>query len=160
MTRSSRLTSRCSVPDLHERFDLILSWQVFEHVAPLDTTLDNLRTYLRPGGRLVTMLSGGFSAFGLINRAIPRRVGVWALDRLIGRDPETVFPTHYDRCYYDALSEMLRGWSRAEVFALFRGAVYFRFSRVLQGSYLAYENWAVRTDRRNLATHYLLVADR
>ena len=55
---------------------------------------------------------------------------------------------------------MLRGWSQVEVFPLFRGAVYFRFSRVLQGSYLAYENWAVRTDRRNLATHYLLVADR
>ena len=75
------------LPDLHERFDLILSWQVFEHVAPLDATLDNLRTYLRPGGRMVTMLSGGLSAFGLVNRAIPRRVGVWALDRLTGRDP-------------------------------------------------------------------------
>lgn len=146
--------------ELRERFDLVLSWQVLEHVKPLDAALANLHSYLRPGGRMVALLSGGFSAFGLINRAISPRLGPWALQHLIGRDPETVFPAYYDRCYYAALVDMLEIWSRAEVIPLFRGAVYFSFSRTLQGIYVGFENWAARTGRRNLATHYLLVAER
>lgn len=144
---------------LHDRFDLILSWQVLEHVKPLDAALEHLRSYLRPGGRMVAQLSGGFSVFGLINRAIPPPVAVWTLRNLIGRDPETVFPAYYDRCYYKPLVEMLEPWSRAEVYPLFRGAIYFRFSHAIQAAYLVYENWAVRGERRNSATHYLLVAE-
>lgn len=148
------------IPALYRGFDLILSWQVLEHVAPLDAVLENLRIYLRPGGRMVALLSGGLSAFGVVNRVVPARLGVWALEHLTGRDPDTVFPAHYDRCYYTALNGMLKLWSTAEVLPLFRGASYFRFSRVLQGAYLRYENWAARSGRRNLATHYLLVAER
>jgi SAM-dependent methyltransferase len=108
------------LPQLCGRFDLLLSWQVLEHVAPLDVALTNLRSYLRPGGRMVALLSGGLSAFGLINRAISPRLGVWALERLIGRDPDTVFPACYDCCTYTALVGMLRDWSDAEVVPLFR----------------------------------------
>lgn len=146
--------------ELRERFDLILSWQVLEHVRPLNAALDNLRSYLHPGGRLVALLSGGRSVFGLLNRAVSPQVAVWTLCHLIGRDPETVFPAYYDHCHYAALVEMLGTWSCAEVFPLFRGAVYFRFSPTLQRAYVAYESWVAQSRRRNLATHYLLVADR
>lgn len=145
---------------LHGRFDLILSWQVLEHVDPLDAALEHLRSCLRPGGRMVALLSGGFSVFGLINRAISPRLAVWTLRNLIGRDPETVFPAYYDRCYYTPLVEMLQPWSRGDVLPLFRGAAYFRFSRAVQAAYLLYENWAARSERREMATHYLLVAER
>jgi len=146
--------------ELRDRFDLIVSWQVLEHVKPLDAALDNLRSYLRPGGRMVALLSGSFSAFGLVNRVLPARAGVWAMERLLHRDPETVFPAHYDRCHHSGLVRVLGTWSRADVVPLYRGAVYFRFSRWLQAAYLAYENWASSACHRNLATHYLLDAQR
>jgi hypothetical protein len=41
---------------------------------------------------------------------------------------------------------------------LYRGAVYFRFSRPLLKAYLGYENWAAQGNHRDLATHYLIEA--
>src|SRR5918992_14177 len=55
-------------PALERRFDLALSYQVFEHVRPLPAALENIRRYLKPGGRMVAQLSGTFSVFGVANR--------------------------------------------------------------------------------------------
>lgn len=146
--------------ELRDRFDLIVSWQVLEHVTPLDVVLENLRSYLRPGGRIVALLSGSFSAFALLNKALPAKAGVWIMERLLGRHPDTVFPAHYDRCHHAALVKLLKSWSWADVVPLYHGAVYFSFSRRLQEAYLAYENWASTSGHRNLATHYLIEAHR
>ena len=148
------------LPALEGRFDLVLSWQVLEHVLDLQATLENLRTYLRPGGQLIALFSGGFSAFAALNRLLPARASVWAMKRLLNRAPETVFPAYYDRCYEGALTRILTPWSRWETEAHYRGAIYFRFSKVLQIAYVAYENWACAGGHRNLATHYLLSAER
>lgn len=144
--------------DLQGRFDLVVSWQALEHVKPLDVALDNFSSYLRPGGSMVALLSGSFSLFGIVNKLAPARLGVWGMQRLLGRDPESVFPAYYDRCYYSALVRLLESWSRVEVVPLYRGAAYFRFSRRLQALYLAYEGWAMRRGHHNLATHYLIDA--
>jgi SAM-dependent methyltransferase len=144
------------VPELENRFDLVVSWQVLEHVKPLDMAMENLRSYLRPNGRLVALLSGTFSAFGLINQVVPQRLGVWAMCKLLRRDPETVFPAYYHCCWHDALKRMLSSWQEAEVVALYRGAGYFAFSLLLQRLYLHYEEWAWCGRRYNLATHYLV----
>ena len=146
--------------ELLDRFDLIVSWQVLEHVKPLDLALRHLHSYLRPGGNMVALLSGGFSLFGVLNKVIPAGLGVWAMHRLLGRDPDTVFPAHYDQCHYSALVRLFQPWSRADVIPLYRGAGYFKFSRHLQSAYIAYEDWAMRADHRNLATHYMLDAQR
>jgi SAM-dependent methyltransferase len=144
---------------LEDRFDLIVSWQVFEHVKPLDAAMDNLRTYLRPNGRLVAQFSGAFSVFGLINRVVPQRLGCWAMEHLLGRPPETVFPAYYHRCWYRALTSMLSSWQSFEIVPRYVGAGYFRFSRVLQRLYLAYEDRVAR-ERPNLATHYVIATVR
>ncbi|MDO8432772.1 MAG: class I SAM-dependent methyltransferase [Candidatus Binatus sp.] len=146
------------VPELEGRFDLVLSWQVLEHVKPLDASIENIRSYLRPGGRLIATLSGAFSTYGLINQVVPARVGVWAMSKLLGRDPETVFPAYYDHCWQTALERMLSHWTRFEVVPFYIGASYFRFSRTLQRIYLGYEDWALRGKHFNLATHYLIDA--
>jgi len=146
------------VPELEGRFDLVVSWQVLEHVKPLAVAIENLRAYLRPGGRLVVQMSGAYSAFGLLNRLVPQRLGVWALQRLLNRDPETVFPAYYDGCTYHALTRMFRRWHGAEILPLYRGAGYFRFLRPVQSGYVAYEEWALRGRHHNLATHYLVAA--
>jgi len=147
------------IPELEDRFDLILSYQVLEHVKPLDVVLQNLHSYLRPGGRFVALLSGKFSVFGVINSLVPQQLGVSAMAKFLGRAPDSVFPAYYHRCWYGAMEQMLRAWGAKEIRPLYRGAGYFAFSSVLQRLYVAYENWAAR-GKRNLATHYLVVAHR
>lgn len=144
--------------ELNQRFDVVLSWQLLEHVKSLEMALENAHRYLKPGGRFVAMLSGKFSAFGLINALVPQRLGVWAMHRLLDRDPTTVFPAYYDQCSYDALSTLLEPWSTWAVIPLYRGASYFSFARPLERLYVAYEDWALRGQHHNLATHYVVSA--
>lgn len=146
------------VIELEGRFDLVLSFQVFEHVKPFDTALANIRSYLRPGGRALLHFSGAYSVFGLLNRLLPHRVGVFLLEHLVGRNPETVFPAHYDRCWYSALKRLEPGWSSFDVLPRWRGASYFGFSRALRAVYVTYEEWAIRSRHLNLAPYYLLEA--
>jgi SAM-dependent methyltransferase len=146
--------------ELESRFDLILSCQVLEHVRPLDRALSNLRAYLRPGGQMIALLSGRFSINGVLNVVIPAWLAAWLMQRLLRRDPETVFPAHYDSCYASALADRLQPWSAAEVVPLFQGGAYFNFALPLRAAYFVYENWAWRSGHANLATHYLVSSRR
>lgn len=148
------------LPALVEGFDLIVSFQVLEHIKPLDQAVENMRRYLRPGGRLVAQLSGTFSLFAVANRLIPHRAASYLLLHLLRRDPETVFPAHYHHCWYSGLERMLAHWSSVEIVPSWRAASYLGFSRPLQAAYLAYEEWARLGDRRNLATYYIVDAVR
>ncbi|MGH2492021.1 MAG: class I SAM-dependent methyltransferase [Candidatus Limnocylindria bacterium] len=147
-------------PDLDEKFDLIVSFQVLEHVFPLRTAIENIRTYLRPGGKFVAQLSGGFALFALANRVVPRRFTPMLLKLTMGRNPKSVFPARYDGCWYGALEKDFFAWSQVEITPQFTGAPYFAFFRPALVAYLAYEEWALRRRSRNLATHYLIEATR
>ena len=142
---------------LEDRFDLIVSWQVLEHVASLESALENLYAYLRPGGRLVSQLSGRFAVFALMSRILPHRVGVWLMKVLLDIEPETRFRTRFDRCYHRALEQLLSGWQEHEIVPRYNSGGYFAFSRPLLRLYLVYENWLACANRRNLATHYIIV---
>jgi SAM-dependent methyltransferase len=143
-----------------EQFDVVLSWQVLEHVKPIDHALANLREVLRPGGTMLAQLSGSFSAFALLARIVPHRVRVWAMARFLGHAEDKKFPTHYDRCWATALERMCASWSSVTLLPFYRGAVYFGMFRPLQRLYLGYESAVARREARNLATHYLLIARR
>lgn len=145
-------------PELEDQFDLIVSWQVLEHVKPLAAAIANLRSYLRPGGMLVVQLSGAFSVFGMLNRIVPRRLGRFAMSVLLGRDPATVFPAYYDDCWHRRLRRVFDGWTRVRIVPRYSGAFYFSFFAPLMALYLVYEDWAAR--HPDLATHYVIVARR
>lgn len=147
-------------PALDKGFDLVLCWQVLEHVKPLDAALENIRGYLRPGGLFVGQLSGLFVPFALANRAIPHRLATVAMKMLLGRDPSSVFPAYYHKCWYDALVGMTTRWSSFAVVPRYTGATYLNFLPIAQRAYLAYEEWTIRHSHRNLASHYLLVGHR
>jgi SAM-dependent methyltransferase len=147
-------------PALVGRFDLVVARFVFEHVRPLAPAIDNLRSYLRPGGRLVALLSGRWSVFALLNQVVPPRLARLAMQRALGREPDTVFEAHYDGCWQRRLQRMLAGWGRAEVQPHFCGAGYFTFARPLTAAYLAFEELAVRRRWDDLATYYLIDAER
>ena len=147
-------------PALHGRFDLVVSYHVLEHVEPLATALEQMRLALKPGGRLVIQLAGGRSLSGVLNRLVPHGFAKWAMQRLLHRDPESVFPAHYDHCHDDGIRERMTGWSQVEITPLYTNAGYLAFARPLQAAYLGVEEWIVRTDRRNLATYYQVDARR
>jgi SAM-dependent methyltransferase len=153
-----------SVPQsiLVDRFDLAVSWQVLEHVKHLQPAVDNVRTYLRPGGVFVSMLSGSYAAFSIANKVIPDRIGHALVSRTMHRTPDEspVFRAHYDQCHATGLERAFASWSRVEVRPFYRAATYFEFARPLLRAYLAYEDVVARRDLRNLASHYLVVATR
>jgi SAM-dependent methyltransferase len=148
--------------ELVGKIDLVISWQVLEHVKPLEDVLNALHSYLRPGGTLISMFSGKWSIFGIINAIIPQRLGATVVAKTMRRRAHNipVFPAYYDQCYDQALRKLTASWSQVEINPYFRGATYFNFSRTLARGYLMYENTAARASWRNLATHYMLVAER
>jgi SAM-dependent methyltransferase len=145
-------------PELEERFDLVLSFQVLEHVESMAAALENMHAYLRPQGRMVAQISGAFAPFALLARVIPHSISRRLMQRLLGARPEEKFPTRYDHCHASALEPLLAGWSQHGIVPRFKGGAYFSFLRPLERGYLAYENWAERSGRANLATHYVIWA--
>lgn len=141
---------------LERQFDLIVSWQVFEHLRSVPAALENFHAYLRPGGYAIVCLSGRNSLFGILNMLLPRRLGVGLVARVMRRDPETVFPAYYNHCYWSALDKLGRPWSSVEIEAKWAGAGYFRSLVHVQAAYILYEEWAAASGRNNLATHYFL----
>lgn len=139
-------------------FDLILSWQVLEHVSPLADAFENLRAALRPGGTMLAQLTGSNAGFALLGRLLPHAMRVRIATRLLGHQEEEKFPTRYDRSTERSLEEMMSNWSELEILPFFRGAPYFGFWRPLQRAYIAYESAIERRRLANLATHYLVVA--
>lgn len=146
---------------LADRFDLLISWQVLEHLRDLGAAMVCARSYLRPGGQMVAMFSASNSLFALINRLIPHRVGESIVTKVMSRDERNpVFRAYYDRCTPAEIRVILRDWSSVRVDPLYRGAGYVGFSRVATRAYLAYENAVARREIEGLATHLLLVAER
>lgn len=146
------------VPDLAESIDLVLSLHVLEHIEPLDEAIANVHAYLKAGGHFVALFSGRNAYFSMLNRLLPRQVGVKAMELLLRRPPHSVFPAHYDRCTHSELTNLLETWSEAVVIPLYRGSYYTKFFQPAQSAYLKFEDWLERTDRKDLATHYVIVA--
>ena len=142
------------------QFDLVVSFQVLEHVRPLDQALDNMYAYLRPGGRLVAQMSGTFMPFSLLGKVIPQRPKVWLLHNLLDREPAEIFPAHYDHCYASALRRLTQDWDEVEIVALHRGAAYLHFSKSLRALYLVYERSLTRRHLDDLAAYFIVDAQK
>jgi SAM-dependent methyltransferase len=65
-------------------FDLVISWDVLEHLPAPERALANLAHALAPGGLLVLALPNRDSLKGLVTRLTPHRFHVWAYRRLWG----------------------------------------------------------------------------
>lgn len=151
----------CSGPaSTASRFDLVLSWQVLEHVASMRAALAVQHAALVPGGRMVAMLSGAWSIHALAARVIPYRLSTALQVRLLDHVAEDKFPTRYDGCTDRALRRILAqdDWRSWEIVPHYRSGNYLCFVEPLQRLYVAYESWAARRPRVNLATHYVVDA--
>jgi SAM-dependent methyltransferase len=147
-------------PQLANRFDLVASFYVFEHVRSLETAIENCRLYLKPGGTMVTQFSGRFSYFAVANQVIPHAVTRKLGKVLAGREPHTIFPAFYNNCWYGAVAKLMHNWREVEIRPLYTGAGYLdrKPFALVKPAYLASENWTERGTHKNLASHYLVVA--
>lgn len=147
-------------PELAGKFDLIVCFQVLEHVKPLKAAFDNMRRYLKPGGCLVAQFSGTFSVFGMANRVVPQ----WAIQKLVNKvlhgHSYVTFPAYYDRCWQSAIEAILEPWAGAEVVPYYAGLGYFESVAVLRAGYLAWEEWTMARHLKNLAPYYVVEATR
>jgi SAM-dependent methyltransferase len=140
-------------PALAGLFTLAVAYDVVEHLRDTAAAFENVRRYLGPGGVFLAHFSGRRSIQALANRLTPERLG----RRLLRRE-EPKYPARYDRCVYSELMRLLTRWSKVKVAPLYLGAEYFSFSATIERTYLLYENRIL--NRPNLATHYLLEAQR
>jgi SAM-dependent methyltransferase len=150
------------IPELAGSVDLVVSWQVFEHLRPLADVLTNTHQYLNPGGALVSFFSGRWSVFALLNKLLPTTLGAPVVSRIHQRKAinRPVFPAYYDACSDSELRRQMAYWRRVEIHSYYRAATYFGFARPMVRAYLMYENAIARVGWRNGATHYLLVAEK
>ena len=141
-------------------FDIVVSWQVLEHVERMEAALEGLRKVLRPGGTLLAQLSGRYALFAVAARWIPHALRARMMGSLLDMPPDEKFPTRYDACHPRALRRIMRRWTSVEIVPFYRGAVYLAFSRPVQRAYLGYETLAASRGWEQLATHYLVIATR
>jgi 2-polyprenyl-6-hydroxyphenyl methylase/3-demethylubiquinone-9 3-methyltransferase len=146
------------LPELVGRFDLIISWQVLEHVRNLPRAAANCLSYLRPGGSFVASLSGRNAAYAVANRVLPNVAAHRLVARLRRRPLDTVFPAFYDHCDERGLRTAFAGWDNLEVIPLWRGADYFERLPGMLSLYLRYEDLAIARRWNRLATHYVVAA--
>jgi SAM-dependent methyltransferase len=148
------------MPALRDKFDLVISWQLLEHVKSLDDALENIRTYVRPGGHFLAQLSGAFSFFALTGRVLPHGAARAVVRVVQRRDPARVFPAYYNHCWSTAIRRVTSNWSSAEVIPQWYGGAYLTRARPLLAINSAYEHWAITRGHSNLATHYIIDAQR
>jgi SAM-dependent methyltransferase len=146
------------VPELVDRFDLIVAMNVLEHFQDLPSVVAACHSYARPGGWFVSSLSGRNAAFSIANRILPDAVGSRVAAHLTRRPLETVFPAHYDHCTARGLERAFAGWEEVRVVPVWHGAEYFARLPGIRAAYLRYENWARSSGRHDLATHYAVAA--
>lgn len=149
-----------NVAGVSGHFDLIVSWQVLEHVEDMEATLATLRDYLRPGGRMVLEFTGKWSIPGILGRILPQRLGRWGLVHLVGRTPEGIFPARFDRCSASELRRLLEHDRDVRIVPRFSGADYFRWLPPLRWLWKRVEDLMIRGGHDDLASYYLVVARR
>lgn len=148
------------IPRLRKRFDVVLSYQVLEHVSHLSSALRNIGDYLKPGGVFIALFSGRYSPAAVMNRCIPHAVAKPLNRLLVGRASDSMFEVHYEGCYASSIRSMLAEWESVDIEPRWEAANYFTFLKPVLRSYLVVENLLARGGWEDLATHYFLSARR
>ena len=67
-------------------FDLVVCWDVLEHLPHPSAAVDNLADSVAPGGHLVLKVPNALSPKALVTKLTPYRFHVWFYRRLMGHD--------------------------------------------------------------------------
>jgi SAM-dependent methyltransferase len=97
-----------------DRFDLIVSWEVFEHLDDPALALENLAQALRPGGLLIIAAPNPVSMKGIVTRITPHIFHIWVYRYIFnkanaGLPGYAPFPTTYRKSMFpDSLQRFAR----------------------------------------------------
>jgi SAM-dependent methyltransferase len=95
------------IPDLQA--DLIVSKYLFEHVPNNYLLLQNLKSWLAPGGVSVHMFPCGWHPFSIANRLLGNRIARWLIPVIRpGTEAVTGYPAYYHICNSWSLERALR----------------------------------------------------
>ncbi len=92
-----------SYPLPENEFDVVLCWDVLEHLPRPDRAFANMARALRPGGEMIIGLPNLMSPKGLLTKFTPHRFHVWVYRRLFHK-------SHAGRPGYGPFKTYLR-WS-------------------------------------------------
>jgi len=92
----------CSYPLPPERFDLVVCWNVLEHLDQPDLAMQRFATTLKPGGLIVLALPNVYSFQGAVTRFTPHAFHVWFVRNVFrrewaGKEGRGPFPTYLRR---------------------------------------------------------------
>lgn len=114
LARNTRLDRRI-VADLGEadlgrqRFDVVVCWDVLEHVRDPGSALDNMADALAPDGLLVVKVPNVRSLKGLATKFTPYRSHRWLYRRFGITEEAMPFPTPFS---WSLAADPLRSWGR------------------------------------------------
>lgn len=85
-------------PFASDTFDVVIAWQLLEHLPNPEQALERLRETIKDGGLLVLSLPNVLSVKGLVTKFTPHAFHVWAYRRVFGMkdagtDDKAPFPT-------------------------------------------------------------------
>jgi SAM-dependent methyltransferase len=89
LARHARLDERIvgdiqQYPLASEAFDIVVCWEVLEHLRQPHAALRNLADATRPEGVMILALPNVMSAKGLVTKLTPHRLHVWTYRHLLG----------------------------------------------------------------------------
>ncbi|MDR1916159.1 MAG: class I SAM-dependent methyltransferase [Synergistaceae bacterium] len=119
-----------SIPLDDSSIDIVTSSSVLEHLRDLESSVKEISRILRSGGIFISVLPNKFALFAIINQCLPHFLSRKILFKL---HPEAKgiggFKAYYNRCYFAALSKLLRrnGFEDVEFVFNYNQSGYFSF---------------------------------
>ncbi len=148
---------------LAEKYDLVISMTVLEHVPDNTACLNNIFESLNPGGETLHYLPSKWHPYAIALRL----VGPVLQKRLIpilrpGAEAVSGYPAFFDHCSVPAMSRLLKtcGFTEVETTAIFRANDYFAFCTPLYVLVSAFENLCAALKWDIFASGFIVSAKR
>ena len=134
------------LPFRDNRFDVIISMSVLEHLSDPKLVVDELARILKPGGIVVFQTPNKYDYVSLLARLTPFWFHRWALAALLGRKEEDTFPTFFRANTLRKMRSLLRdsGFMALKISLINQYPAYLMFSPTLFRLGILYERMTSR----------------
>ena len=126
-----------NLPFDNDRFDLIYSRSVFEHLEKPQAVMAELGRVLKPGGQLILITPNKYDYSSVVARFTPQWFHKWFVGGVLNVEYD-MFPVRY-RCNTPWWFRRLNGWRALEIRGLRHYPVNLLFSRILFRLAVAYD---------------------